>query len=167
MYVHVLGNDRIFGLQRGFVWMVIVDFDITPRSVIFQLYSSRKTRPMDSSARSGQLSPYVPLLPPGASAFHKHMSSFYLLPSNTTTTCTFCKCTETQNLYSWCCCLSILFVCLFLFIYYYFFFFFGFDIWIFQYALNFIYLFHFFCFWLRIFLGTLDFFPSLQLTKKS
>ena len=51
------------------------------------------------------------LLSPGASVFHKHMSSFYLLPSNTTMTC---KCTETQNLYSCCCCLSILFVCLFL-----------------------------------------------------
>ena len=60
MYVHVLGNGRIFGLQRGFVWMVIVDFDITPLSVIFQLYRSRKTRPVYSSARSGQLGPYVP-----------------------------------------------------------------------------------------------------------
>ena len=51
------------------------------------------------------------LLPPGA---------FYLLPSNTITTC---KCNETQNLYSCCCCCclstGILFVYLFVFNFYF------------------------------------------------
>ena len=101
------------------------------------------------------------LLPPGASVFHKHMSSFYLLPSNTTTTC---KSTETQHLYSCCCCLSIFFfVCLFL-------------IFILFLYLNCLICFKFYSFisfiiiiiiiiiiLLNNFLGTLDLFPSLQL----
>ena len=33
MYVHVLGKNRIFGIQRGFI--CIDDFDNTPSSVIF------------------------------------------------------------------------------------------------------------------------------------